>query len=318
MIQPLSRRAGVPTVLVLHRLGLDDELRDIATVLDGTGDVSPSLEQLSVASIAITSGQRRMGEAEFERLPRLGLVHCVGAGVDQIDIDAAARRGVTITRGHGVNASTVADHAMALLLSLIRRIPELDRHVRRGDWRSAAAPDEVADRRIGLIGMGPVGRAIAQRASAFGAAIAYTARRPVADVAHPYVDSVLALATMSDVLMIACPDTPQTFHLVGARVLDALGPTGLVVNVGRGRIVDTAALVDALRSGRIAGAGLDVVEGEPVTPAEFGYLPNVVLTPHVAGASPSSLCRMRALMLANVRAFIAGTGLTGVITGATP
>ncbi|MBL8699416.1 MAG: 2-hydroxyacid dehydrogenase [Alphaproteobacteria bacterium] len=290
----------------------------MATVIDGTGDVAPAADQLRAISIVITSGQRRMGEAEFAPLPSLGLIHCVGAGVDQIDVDAAARRGITITRGSGVNAATVADHAMALLLSLVRRIPELDRRTRHDGWSSSAAPDEIADRRIGIVGMGPVGRAIAQRAAAFGAAIAYTARRPASDVAHAYVESALALASESDVLAIACPDTPQTFHLVDARVLEALGPTGLVVNVGRGRIVDTAALIDALRSGRIAGAGLDVVEGEPATPDALRDLPNVVLTPHVAGASPSSLRRMRELMLANVRAFIGGTALFGVVTGAAP
>lgn len=316
MTPTAPQRAAAPTVLVLHRLGLDDALSVMATVIDGTENADPSVEKLHEISIVITSGQRRMGLADFERLPNLGLVHCVGAGVDQIDVDAAARRGVTITRGHGVNASTVADHAMALLLSLVRRIPELDRQTRRDGWYSTAAPDEVADRRIGIVGMGPVGRAIAQRASAFGAVVAYTARRPVAAVEHEYVESVLALASASDVLVIACPDTPQTFHLVEARVLESLGPTGLVVNVGRGRTVDTTALIAALRGGGIAGAGLDVVEGEPEIPEELLNLPNVVLTPHVAGASPSSLRRMRELMLANVRAFVAGRALIGVVTGA--
>lgn len=311
-----SSIVGQPTVLALHRLGLDDELRSIATVVDGTGDAGPRPEQLHATTIVITSGQRRMAASDFDRLPSLALVHCVGAGVDQIDVDDAARRGIRVTRGHGVNASTVADHAMALLLALVRRLPEFDRIARRGAWSSAATPDEVADRRIGIVGMGPVGQAIAQRAAAFGAVIRYTARRPVGGLAHAYDGSILDLASASDVLVIACPETPQTFHLVDARVLDALGPTGLVVNVGRGRIVDTAALVAALRNGGTAGAGLDVVEGEPETPEALRALPNVVLTPHVAGASPSSLSRMRDMMLANVRGFIAGTGLTGIVTGA--
>lgn len=235
----------------------------------------------------LTNGTTGLTAAEIDRLPALEFAGALGAGYENIAVDHARARGVALCNGAGVNASCVADHAFALLLATVRNVPQFDAACRAGVWRDALPmPPTVSARRLGIVGYGRIGEQIARRAAGFDMAVGYHNRRPRDGVAARYFDTVIALAQWSDFLVVATPGGDATRHLIDAAVLDALGPQGFLVNVSRGSVVDTAALALALREHRLAGAGLDVYEGEPHPPAALLPLSNVVLTPHVAGASP--------------------------------
>jgi lactate dehydrogenase-like 2-hydroxyacid dehydrogenase len=200
---------------------------------------------------------------------------------------------------------------MGLLLATVRGIPRLDAQVREGVWReSIPLPPNVSGRRLGILGLGTIGRKIARRAEGFDIAVGYHNRKPHPEAtgAHRYFDSPVALAEWADFLVVATPGGAGTKHLVDAAVIDALGPRGVLVNIARGSVVDTAALADALRAGRLAGAGLDVYESEPKPPEALLGLPGVVLTPHVAGWSPEAVQQSVDRFLANAAGHFAGTG----------
>ena len=255
----------------------------------------------------VTNGVAGITAAEIAALPRLGIICCMGAGYEGVDLAAARARGINVTHGPGTNDACVADHTMALLLAVLRGIPRFDRAVREGGWRSSDAMRPAASgKRLGILGLGNIGSRIARRASAFDMSVAYHNRRARPDLPYSYYDTPLALAHASDCLVCVLPGGAATRHLVDAAVLDALGPSGFLVNVGRGGVVDTTALIDALGNGQIAGAALDVFEGEPAVPEELRSLPNVVLTPHVAGRSPESLENTISLVLRNLAAYFAG------------
>ena len=255
----------------------------------------------------VTNGVAGITAAEIAALPRLGIICCMGAGYEGVDLAAARARGINVTHGPGTNDACVADHTMALLLAVLRDIPRFDRAVREGGWRSSDAMRPAANgKRLGILGLGNIGSRIARRASAFDMSIAYHNRRARPDLPYSYYDTPLALAHASDCLVCVLPGGAATRHLVDAAVLDALGPSGFLVNVGRGGVVDTTALIDALGNGQIAGAALDVFEGEPAVPEALRSLPNVVLTPHVAGRSPESLENTISLVLRNLAAYFAG------------
>jgi lactate dehydrogenase-like 2-hydroxyacid dehydrogenase len=250
--------------------------------------------------LVLTNGSVGFTAAETAVCPRLKLLAAFGAGYENLDVAAARARGVAVCNGAGTNDDCVADHAMALLLASVRGLPQQGAAVRAGVWRDALPlyPD-LGGRRLGIVGLGAIGRKIAARAAAFGMAIGYHNRRPRDDAGDArWFDGVTALAAWADDLVIATPGGAATRHLVGAEALAVLGAGGHVVNIARGSCVDTAALAVALREGRIAGAALDVYEGEPQPPQALLGLPNVILTPHVAGWSPQS-------MRASVRNFIA-------------
>ena len=258
----------------------------------------------------VTNGTTGLTAAQMARLPRLELVCCMGAGFEGVDVDAARARGIAVTHGPGVNDATVADHAMALLLALLRNIPTADRGVRAGEWHKVrVSRPQLAGKRMGIFGLGRIGLRIARRAEGFDVSVAYHNRRRREDVAYPWHDSLMSLAEASDVLVLASPGGPETRHAVDGAVLAALGPAGYLVNIGRGSVVDTAALVAALTSGAIAGAGLDVMEGEPAPGPALLAAPNLVLTPHMAGNSPESTAAGQQLLLDNLAAHFAGRPL---------
>ena len=237
----------------------------------------------------LTNGTVGLRAVEIDAMPRLRLACALGAGHENIDHAYASMRGVVTANGAGSNADSVADHALALLLAVVRAIPAQDIACRSGIWRdNLPMRPQLARKRLGLLGMGAVGRRIAQRASAFDMPIAYHARRRADGVPYTYFEDPVRLADASDCLVVAMPGGASTRHLVDEALLDALGPRGFIVNIARGSIVDTEALARALRSGAIAGAGLDVYEGEPEPPSCLLELPNVMLTPHVAGTSPEA------------------------------
>lgn len=261
------------------------------------------------ARFVLTNGARGLSAAELAHLPKVEFVSALGAGYENLDVAAMHARRITAVNGAGANAPTVADQGFALLLAAVRRIPEYDAACRKGVWRDALPMQPgVSGKKLGIVGLGAVGRQFARRGEGFDMQIGYRNRNPRDDVpAHyRYFDSVLALAEWADYLVVTAPGGAQSHHLVNAQVLKALGKDGFLVNLGRGSIVDTAALAEALRNGTIAGAGLDVYEGEPSPPAALIDLRNVVLSPHVAGRSPEADAATLAMFLENARRHLAG------------
>ena len=261
------------------------------------------------ARAVLTNGSTGWSEAAMTAMPRLEIICAMGAGYENVDVAAARRRGLSLSYGSNSNDACVADHAMGLLLAVVRGIAQADLRVRRGDWPRETFQPLVSGKTLGILGLGNIGRQIARRAGGFDMKVVYHSRRPRPDVAWEYAASAVELAARSDFLILACPGGKTTYHLVDKAVLDALGPQGFVVNIARGSVVDTAALIDALENGRIAGAGLDTVEGEPVIPEKLRGLANVVLTPHIAGRSPETSRAMIELAAKNLSAHFAGQPL---------
>ncbi len=265
-----------------------------------------------------TSGRFGASRTLIDALPALEGVFSFGVGYDTIDVAAAQARNVLVTNTPGVLDACVADTALALMLAASRRIAEADRFVRAGRWpqEGFGLGTRMSGKRCGIVGLGNIGLQIARRAEAFDMPILYTSRNPRADApAHyRYCANVMELAAESDFLVLAVPGGEPTRHLVNAAVLDALGPRGWLINIARGTVVDETALAAALRERRIAGAGLDVFEHEPATPAEWNALDNVVMLPHIASGTQETRRAMADLMLANLDGwFRDGTTVTRVV-----
>lgn len=244
-------------------------------------------------------------------LPRLEIIACFGIGVDAIDLACARARGIRVTNTPDVVTGDTADIALGLILALERRIPEGDRFVRRGAWPRGELRfgRSLGGRNLGIIGLGRIGRAIAQRAEAFGMTIGYTGPRGKPESGYRFFPDPVDLAQWSEILVVACPGGEATRHLVGAAVLEALGAGGKLVNIARGSVVDEAALIAALRAGTIGGAGLDVYQNEPNVPAALFEVENVVLLPHTGTATNETRGRMGDLMIENLLAHFAGRPL---------
>lgn len=263
-------------------------------------------EHAEQITAVLTRGPLGLRADEIDALHKLQIITVIGAGYEQVDLAAAQRRGIVVTNGAGVNASSVADHALALLLASVRNVPRLDALVRRNGWTRDMRPS-LAGKRLGVLGLGAVGMAIAKRcALGFDMHVSYHNRRPRPEVDYQYCATVLELATQSDFLVVATPGGSGTEHLVGSAELQALGSHGFIVNIARASVIDTQALLQALQSGQIAGAGLDVFDDEPGAPEAFKVLDNVVLTPHVAGLSPDAVEATVVMVVENLRAHFAG------------
>ena len=254
-------------------------------------------------------GESAVSAALMAQLPALEIVSIMGVGYDGVDVAAALKRSVVVTHTPNVLNDEVADLAIGLMLSVARRIPQADQYVRSGRWATEGAMPlarKVSGARLGIVGLGRIGQAIADRAAAFGMSIAYTARSAKPGLTYPFYASALALATEVDFLVVITPGGTGTFHMINAQVLRALGPRGYLINVARGSVVDEAALVEALQQGVIAGAGLDVFEKEPHPLEALRKLDNVVLTPHMASATRETRQAMADLAVANLQAHLAG------------
>lgn len=245
--------------------------------------------------------------AMMDAMPALKVISSFGVGLDKIDLDAARARGIAVGYTPDVLNDCVADTAFGLLMDVARGFSAADRFVRRGAWPSGAFPlsTRVSGKRMGIIGMGRIGRVIARRGLGFDMDVRYHSRRPVADLTYRHEPSLAALAEWADFLVIATAGGPETRHLVSASVLEALGPRGFLINIARGTVVDEAALVDALAHKRIAGAGLDVFEHEPQVPPALFALDNVVLLPHIASATNETRQAMADLVFENLQSFFA-------------
>lgn len=257
--------------------------------------------------IVLTNGIAGLTAEEMQQMPRLELVCTTGAGYERLDVDYAHAHGIAAANGAGTNAHCVADHAMALLLATVRQVVYLDHACRRGVWRSdVALPANVSEKKMGIIGLGTIGQLIAKRAVGFEIEVGYHNRHQRQNVPYSYFGNVLEMAQWADYLMVATPGGAQTHHMVNAQVLEALGPAGYVVNVGRGSVVDTQALAQALKNKTIAGAGLDVYESEPSPPADLIGFDTLVITPHVGGWSPEAIANSEQRFLDNARLHFAG------------
>ena len=271
-------------------------------------------DQLADIRAMITAGGTPLGAEAMDVLPKLGAIVCYGTGYDGVDLAAAASRGIAVANSPGANAASVADIAVTLMLAAVRRLPVADQYVRSGDW-AAAKPSPMMrpqagmrGRKIGVYGMGEIGRKIAARVAAFETEIGYFSRSRH-DVPYQYFPSLEALADWCSVLMIAVRAGGDTNHKVNANILRRLGGDGFVVNISRGSVIDEGALVAALSDRTIAGAGLDVFASEPHAPDALTALPNAVLSPHIGGHTLESHVAMQDCVIANLEAFFAGKPL---------
>lgn len=255
-----------------------------------------------VTNATVGADARRMAQ-----LPGLKAICSLGVGCDAIDLVSARERGIAVSNTPDVLSGCVADLAMGLLIDVARGMSAADRRVRRGDWARQGPPAPAArvhGKRLGLLGMGAIAEAIARRASGFSMDIRYHCRSPRPALAWRHEPSLLDLAEWADFLVVACSGGPETHHLVSARVLRALGPQAFLVNVARGSIVDEAALVEALRTGELAGAALDVFADEPQVPPQLAELDSVVLLPHIGSATRETRQAMAQLVVRNVESFL--------------
>lgn len=285
----------------VHRLDAPDAEATLA-------EVGPRIRAVATGVGSTGGGARRVTDALMARLPALEIVANFGVGYDSVDAEAAGRRGVVVTNTPGVLDDEVADLTVGLLLATLRQIPQAERHLREGKWPSGGFPltATLRDRALGIVGMGRIGRAIARRLEGFGRPIAYHSRRPVADVPYTHYPDLIALARNVDALIVIVPGGAETERMINAEVLAALGPTGVLINVARGSVVDEPALIAALQNGTIAAAGLDVFADEPHVPDALIDMDNAVLLPHVASATHVTRNAMGQLVVDNLLAWAEG------------
>lgn len=274
-----------------ERLQLQFELLEAA----GIGSARRS-ELCAQVRAMLCNAQSIVSREQMRQWPALELIVVIGVGRDGIDLDAAAELGIKVSKAPDVCAEDIADHTLALLLAATRQIVQAHEFVRQGRWLQGRYPPTLrfSGQRMGIVGLGRIGRAVARRSQAFDMSIAYTGRAPKNDVPYRWSDSVLELAAEVDFLVVCASGGPATRGLIDARVLQALGPQGVLVNVGRGSIVDEAALQQALQERTIAAAALDVFAHEPQVPEALIDLPNAVLTPHMASSTRQGLQAMLA------------------------
>ena len=306
---------GKPVVLIADRA-----LERTAERLDAY-EVHRLWEQPDPLAYAAGAGQAvraivAMGGAPLdprlvESLPSLGLIACLASGYEGVDVNRARARGVEVTHSASVNHEDVADHAVALFLASARRVTLGEHWVREGRWGREPLPPvrSLRSLKVGVLGLGVIGRSLCRRLEGFGMEIAWWGRRPQPEAPYRRIDSLSELARWSDVLIVTARADTSNAGLVDRDVLDALGPQGLVVNVSRGSIIDENALIEALREGRLGAAALDVFQTEPTPPERWAGLENVVLTPHSAGHTQTAGGEMVGLLQENLRRFFAGEPL---------
>jgi lactate dehydrogenase-like 2-hydroxyacid dehydrogenase len=307
MTGPMMRRVveQLDTELTLLRLWeADDPDRLIA-------ENSETIEAIA------TAGHIPVDAALMSRLPKLRIVANFGVGYDTVDAAWAGKNGVIVTNSPDVLTEEVADTALGLLLMTVRQLSESERHLRAGRWEAEGpfplTKATLRDRMVGIVGLGRIGKAIARRLDAFRVPVVYHGRHEQADADYRYYDDLVEMASEIDILLAVAPGGAATHHMISTEVLDALGPDGILINVGRGSVVDEAALIGALKDGRIMSAGLDVFENEPHVPAELIAMEHIVLLPHVGSASIHTRNLMGQLVVDNLKSFFeTGKPLTPV------
>lgn len=311
-----------PTILMVPRLP-DALVARLGTQFELLGPmqgsaIDPLPEGAQRAVALLTVGSQKTDAALIDALPQLKLICCYGTGIEGVDRAAAKARGIQLVNAADANATSVAEFAMGLLLATARQIPQGDHFVRAGLWKGNAVERRppvpgLAGRKLGIYGLGAIGSRIATRAAAFDMEIGYHNRSRRDDVPYGYHDSLIGLADWADVLMISARASAENRHAVDAAVLKALGPRGHLVNISRGIAVDEDALCEALETGTIAGAGLDVYQNEPNVSARLRALENAVLTPHIAAGSESAQAAQQDMVVANLEAFFGGRPLVSPV-----
>jgi hydroxypyruvate reductase len=308
-------RLSKPEVLVVAKLWpyLMEKLQAEFTVHDRIHESDPAAFATVAPKIRAISGggESRVTGELIAKLPALELVSVFGVGYDGYDVAALKSRGLPLTNTPDVLTDDVADMGMALMLATARRLPQNDAYLRAGKWLNGPAPlaRKMSGARLGIVGLGRIGMAIAKRAEGFGMSIAYTTRTPRKEVPYQYFPSAATLAAEVDFLMVITPGGAGTKGLINSEVLAALGKEGYLINVARGSVVDEAALIKALDDGVIAGAGLDVFENEPKVPQALIARDNVVLSPHAASATWQTRKAMADLAFGNLKAHFSGQKL---------
>ncbi len=263
-----------------------------------------------VRAIVATGHGARIDAALMARLPKLEIVASFGVGYDHIDAAWAGAHGIVVTHTPSVLDDDVADLAIALTLAAVRRLPQAERYLREGRWPGAPFPltASLRGRTMGILGLGRIGKQIAKRAEAFGLSVVYHGRRRQDEAPYLYYPTLPGMAEACDILVVAAPGGADTRRIIDARVLAALGPSGVLVNVARGSLVDEAALIAALQGGAILAAGLDVYDNEPNVAPALLALDNLVLLPHVGSATGHTRKAMADLLAANLLSWIEGNG----------
>jgi lactate dehydrogenase-like 2-hydroxyacid dehydrogenase len=297
-----------PAVLIMQR-----HLAPLTPFLESAYTVyrfweGPPLEAGHAVRALVVAGEHPLDKALIEQLPDLGLIACFTAGYDGIDVAWARGRGLQVTHAPGANAEDVADHALGLMLASRRQIASGDRALRAGEWtpETRTITASMRGQRVGIVGLGGIGRALAERCQVMGMKPAWWGPRPKPDAPWPRAASLLDLALESDILAVCARAEEANRAMVDKGVIEALGPSGLLVNVARGQLVDEDALIAALKDGRLGAAALDVFVDEPTPAARWAGVPNTVLTPHTGGATTDSVQRMLAMLMDNLAAFFAG------------
>ena len=262
-----------------------------------------------VRAMAVSAPIEPVNEALYARLPDLEIIASFGVGYDHIDAAAAAERGIVVTHTPNVLTEEVADTAVGLLICTVRELPQAERYLRAGKWPKANYPLSRAtlrNRTVGLVGIGRIGQAIARRLEAFGVPIVYHSRQPRADLPYRHYAQLIDMAKEVDTLIAIVPGGAATRNMIDAKVLGALGPDGILINVARGSVVDEGALIEALKERKILAAGLDVFVNEPEVPTKLLALDNVVLLPHLGSASVYTREKMDQLLVDNLLAWSRG------------
>ena len=305
-----------PAILIMQR-----HLAPLTAFLEGDYAVyrlweGPPAEAESQIRALVVAGEFALDKALIERLPNLELIACFTSGYDRIDLDWCQARGLPVTHAPGVNHEDVADHAIGLILAARRQLAAGDRALRAGAWTadSKLITPSLKGQRVGVVGLGLIGEAVARRAEALRMSVGWWGPREKA-APWPRAATLLDLARDSDIRVIACRAEDANIGLISGAVIEALGPAGLLVNVARGQLIDEDALIAALRDGRLGQAALDVFVDEPTEASRWADVPNTVLTPHTAGATTEAVQGMLGLLMANLSALFAGEPLKTPVPG---
>jgi lactate dehydrogenase-like 2-hydroxyacid dehydrogenase len=279
----------------------------------------PQLALVAPQIVAMCTGSStkvKNNDALYARLPKLKVISSFGVGYDHVDAVAAGKRGIVVCNTPDVLNEEVADTAIGLLLMTVRELGQAEQYLRAGRWAASGdyrLTSSLRDRKVGMVGYGRIGKAIARRVQAFGVPVAYFGRTQQADVKFPFYNDIVAMARDVDTLIVITPGGPETKDLINSKVLEALGPKGVVINVARGSVIDETALMQALRAGTIHAAGLDVMWGEPKINPELLTIPNLVLLPHVGSASLNTRDAMGQRVVDNLTAFVSKTAPLSVV-----
>jgi lactate dehydrogenase-like 2-hydroxyacid dehydrogenase len=270
--------------------------------------LSPAVAE-KIRGAAVTYGSVRCDGATMSRFPKLEIVSSFGVGYDHVDAAYAGERNIVVTNTPDVLTEEVADIALGLLISTLREFVQADRYVRSGQWLKAQMPlsaGSLRDRTVGIVGMGRIGQAIGRRLEASCVPVVYHSRNPAPGVSYKHYPDLIEMAKAVDTLVVIVPGGPSTAKMINAEVMKALGPRGVIINVARGSVVDEPAMIEALKSGTIMAAGLDVFASEPKVPEELCAMQNVVLLPHIGSASVVTRNAMDQLVVDNLKAWFAG------------